>query len=406
MPQSVSLARESSVLRIVLLSLGLAAVLGLSPALAQKPDDPGMAKFRGAAFPVDEEAGEVTIVVKRLRGSTGEVEVSYETTEGTATEGEDYEETSGTLSWGDGDRSDKTFTVTILDDDDDEGQETFGVVLFDPTNGLELSPPSSALVRIKPSDRSDDDDEDDGEDDGEEEEEESCEVELTAVAFPAFESSLVAEVSVEREEGCDGEVTVDFLTIAASADEGDDYMETQGTLTWPAGEDGVMTFEVPLVDDDEPEELETITVVLTNPTGGAELGSPAVGSIVIIDDDGGEGGCIANETTLCLLDGRFQVTGTWRDFEDNTGDIHWIPSSDESGLGWFFSESNIELLLKLLDGCVLNDRFWVFFAATTNVEYDIVVADLETGAENTYHNDLGVVATAITDTGAFECSSP
>jgi hypothetical protein len=158
---------------------------------------------------------------------------------------------------------------------------------------------------------------------------------------------------------------------------------------------------VPLIDDEESEGLETITVVLTRATGGAELGMRDAGSIVIIDDDGGPGGCVPDDETLCLGAGRFQVTGAWRDFDGNEGPFHVVPASDGSGLIWFFDPANVEILLKVLDGCGLNDRYWVFSAATTNVEYTLRVEDLLRDVVRTYHNPLGTAAPAITDTSAF-----
>ena len=53
-------------------------------------------------------------------------------------------------------------------------------------------------------------------------------------------------------------------------------------------------------------------------------------------------------------------------------------------------------------GCAgVNGHFWVFAAATTNVEYTLRVTDGETGEERGYFNPLGTSAEAITDTGAF-----
>jgi hypothetical protein len=75
--------------------------------------------------------------------------------------------------------------------------------------------------------------------------------------------------------------------------------------------------------------------------------------------------------------------------------------TNDSGLFWFFSESNLEMLVKVLDGCGVNDRYWVFAAATTDVEYDLTVKDAETGAQKSWHNALGVSSPAITDAGAL-----
>lgn len=119
--------------------------------------------------------------------------------------------------------------------------------------------------------------------------------------------------------------------------------------------------------------------------------------------------CMASESTLCLGDdGRFQVEIDWRDFEGNTGvgrEVQVPPGglakSDDSGLFFFFGEDNWELLIKVVDGCAFNDRFWVFAAATTDVEYRLTVTDNVTGAVKTYTNPLGTSAAALTDTIAF-----
>ena len=68
---------------------------------------------------------------------------------------------------------------------------------------------------------------------------------------------------------------------------------------------------------------------------------------------------------------------------------------------WFFTPNNWEMLVKVLDGCSLNGHFWVFAAATTDVEYVLRVTDMQTGAVREYSNPLGNAAAAITDTSAF-----
>ncbi len=114
------------------------------------------------------------------------------------------------------------------------------------------------------------------------------------------------------------------------------------------------------------------------------------------------GPCIATPTTLCLNEGRFQVEVTWGDFGGNVGaatDAGLV--SADSGMFFFFSADNWEMLVKVLDGCGTNQRFWVFAAATTDVEYTLEVTDTATGLVKTYVNPLGTAAPAITDTDAF-----
>jgi hypothetical protein len=105
---------------------------------------------------------------------------------------------------------------------------------------------------------------------------------------------------------------------------------------------------------------------------------------------------------MCLNGGRFRVAVDWRDFNGNTGSATVVPApSDDSGLFYFFSADNWEMLVKVLDGCNINDRYWVFAAATTNVEYTLRVTDTETGTIEQYFNPLGQASPAITDTSAF-----
>lgn len=83
------------------------------------------------------------------------------------------------------------------------------------------------------------------------------------------------------------------------------------------------------------------------------------------------------------------------DFQVNTG------TTDDSGLFWFFSADNWELLVKVLDGCLVNGHHWVFAAATTNVEYTLKVTDTLSGSFQVYFNPPGNAADAIIDTAAF-----
>jgi hypothetical protein len=115
------------------------------------------------------------------------------------------------------------------------------------------------------------------------------------------------------------------------------------------------------------------------------------------------GGCQAAADTLCLNNERFGVQITWRDFQGQTGVGTVVKGgTDDSGLFWFFSSDNWEVLVKVLDGCDINQYYWVFASATTNVEYTLTVTDTQTQAVAQYTNPLGTAADALTDTAAFE----
>jgi hypothetical protein len=108
----------------------------------------------------------------------------------------------------------------------------------------------------------------------------------------------------------------------------------------------------------------------------------------------GGGGCQPGPTTLCLGGGRFKVEAAWKDFAGHTGVGQTLPLTGDTGAFWFFDPTNIEVILKVLDGRSLNAKFWVFYGALSNVEYTLTVTDTTTGAVKTYHNPSGTFASA------------
>jgi hypothetical protein len=109
-----------------------------------------------------------------------------------------------------------------------------------------------------------------------------------------------------------------------------------------------------------------------------------------------------SSTQLCLTPNRFAVTSKWLLPDGTRGVGTVVPGSNStSGLFWFFGADNWELLVKVLDGCALNNYKWVFAAATTNVHYQLAVTDVRAGVTKRYFNYFGQSAPAVTDTQAF-----
>jgi hypothetical protein len=98
------------------------------------------------------------------------------------------------------------------------------------------------------------------------------------------------------------------------------------------------------------------------------------------------------------------VEAAWRDFQLNGGAGTAVPitggTGDTTGYFWFFSPSNVEVILKVLDGRSLNDHFWVFYGALSNVEYTLTVTDTQTGLTLRYLNPMGQLA-SVGDTTGF-----
>jgi len=123
---------------------------------------------------------------------------------------------------------------------------------------------------------------------------------------------------------------------------------------------------------------------------------------------------------LCLVGGRFAVTATWTDYTGRSGVAHPVPLSDETGSFWFFTDTNYELMVKVLDGCALNDHFWVYAGGLTDVRVDLVVTDRlrlpppgepipdppPPPAVREYTNALGHAFAPVDDSSALFCGGP
>ncbi|HEX2251666.1 MAG TPA: vanadium-dependent haloperoxidase [Thermoanaerobaculia bacterium] len=104
---------------------------------------------------------------------------------------------------------------------------------------------------------------------------------------------------------------------------------------------------------------------------------------------------------LCLQGGRFAVQASWRTNDGEQGVATPQALSADSGTFWFFDEDNVELTVKVLDGCAGFDRYWVFASGLTNVEVLLTVTDTATGQVRNYLNPMGRAFRAIQDTDAF-----
>jgi hypothetical protein len=98
--------------------------------------------------------------------------------------------------------------------------------------------------------------------------------------------------------------------------------------------------------------------------------------------------CAPGSNTICLgPGGRFAARLTWKNpFTGESGPGHPVHLTPDTGAFWFFSDQNLELMVKVVDGTGFNDRFWVYTGALSNVEYTLTVDDSLAGTERVYHN--------------------
>ena len=114
------------------------------------------------------------------------------------------------------------------------------------------------------------------------------------------------------------------------------------------------------------------------------------------------GPCVPGIATLCVQGGRFSVEALWE-----TGGVggHGFAVADtaDSGRFWFFNEDNTELVVKVLNGCVINDNYWFFASGLTDVEVLVTVTDTQTGQTRRYFNPEGKAYLPVQDVEAFAC---
>ena len=91
-------------------------------------------------------------------------------------------------------------------------------------------------------------------------------------------------ISVQRTGDVSGAATVEFRTSDGTATAGADYTAVSTVLTFAPGQ-VVTTVAVPILDDAAGDGDETVTLTLSNPTGGAVLGARHTATLTIVDDE-------------------------------------------------------------------------------------------------------------------------
>ena len=121
--------------------------------------------------------------------------------------------------------------------------------------------------------------------------------------------------------------------------------------------------------------------------------------------------CVPSLTTLCVdadeLDRRFQVEVAFDTAlgAGASGKAFFLPVAAplSGGVLYFFSQNNPEMLVKVLDGCDVNDHYWVFLAAATTIGFELTVTDRVTGIAYRRSNPDGQQAQPFSDVRAFAC---
>ena len=228
---------------------------------------------------VTEGANSIFTITKTGTAS-GTLTVNYATADATAASGSDFTSTSGTLSFLAGETS-KQVTVPTADDSTAEAAETFTMALSSPSAGGSLGSPNSATATINDNDSAP-----------------ACSgVTFSVASDGAVTEGTSAGFTISKAGTATGSCTIDYATADGSAVAGSDYSATSGTVTFLAG-DASKSVTVTTIDDSSVESPETFSLAVSNPTGGAAVGSPASATSTINDNDGAVSFSISDASAL------------------------------------------------------------------------------------------------------------
>ncbi|HEV7377360.1 MAG TPA: Calx-beta domain-containing protein [Pyrinomonadaceae bacterium] len=226
-------------------------------------NNPGTLQFSVNQITQFENSGSFKIDVTRTNGSAGTVTVQYATNDANAKAPADYTQTSGTLTFLNGETL-KTITIPIVDDATPEGYELFELTLNNPTNGATLGGNTHASLIIQDN--------------------EKPTLSINDVSVKEGDAGTTSETfTVTLSDPIANQVAFDYETTAGgTATSGVDYQPASGHIVINPGEVS-RTINVQVVSDTQVEPDETFIVQLKNPEEA--IISKAQGAGTITNDD-------------------------------------------------------------------------------------------------------------------------
>jgi hypothetical protein len=226
-------------------------------------DDSGI-QFTAPVFTSRGPSSSALVAVTRSSVSVTAV-VDYATTNGSATEGVEYVAASGQLTFLPGVKT-RTFTVKVLPAQTYRGDRSFAVALSNPQGTpARLGSQKTAVVNLvdtTPVPR----------------------IRFRTAMYTGVEGVSAVKITVLRSGPTRAPVTVDFSAADGTAAAPGDYAPAAGSLTFAPGITS-QVFTVQLVDNPTQGPAKYLNLALSNPGGGAVLGSPAMARLNVRDND-------------------------------------------------------------------------------------------------------------------------
>lgn len=239
---------------------------GKLPTTEESKDVP-ILDFTAATAAVLENAGKVSVKIKRHGKTAGVARCRVETIEGTAVAGEDYLPLKEILTFEDGE-VEKEIKVEIVDDNQWEPDENFFLklcILPEDIGNVLLGRVCIMEITILNDD-------------------EPGILQFKRRGILVKESIGTALIPIVRTQGVDGIVTTKWRTIDRTAVSGKDYVGGEGEIAFAHGE-VEKNIEIPIIDDFNAEKDEHFEVELFDPSGGAIIGQVNRSTVTITNDD-------------------------------------------------------------------------------------------------------------------------
>ena len=342
--------------------------------------------FEATEVTVNEGDGTATFNVILTGNISESFTVEFTTTDGTATNTEDYTGLTGQLSFAGNNGEIQQIVVPILEDDVIEETENYVVSLSNISTELIDINVGTSTGNIIDND---------------------AEPGVTGIAFEAAEVTVnegdgTATFNVVLTGNFAEAFTVDFVTTDGTATDAEDYTAQIGQLSFLGNDGEVQQIIVPILEDDIIEATENFTITLSNPSSAlVEINSPiAIGNILDNDAEPGVTG-IAFESTEIIVneeDGTatFNVvlTGTLGEpftVEYNTADASATGDLDygiTSGvLNFEGTDGEIQqIIVPIIDDIVVENPE-SFFVQLTNLSTDLIEINLGEAQGTILDND-------------------
>ncbi len=251
------------------LSNPLPAVPG-GPAIGNQPNalltivnvDSGVS-FSAATYFFTEDSGFAVIPILRTGSSNGVTTVNFLTTNGTAVPYTNYVPVTTNVTFMDGQVS-NVILVPLIHDPAPQGNTTVTLQLDDALGSLLLNPSQATLTIVDV-------------------EQAPGQLLFGQTNYVVSEGAGFLPVTILRTNGQSGTVQVNFSTVGGTALPGFNYLTTNGVLTFGPGQTS-QTFTVPILQQNQVQGNQTLSLVLSNATDGATLLGPTNVPVTIVDD--------------------------------------------------------------------------------------------------------------------------